>query len=371
VAERRRTTGLLATEGVPVAIVLLAIIAVFMITAPNSFQSPRIYLSFLATVPPPLIVGLGLTLVIAAGEIDLSFPSVIKMSGVVFAMLCKFVAFPLDPQAAGGLAPDLLIWLFAFLAILVGAAIGFFNGVLVAVIGIPSIIATLCSLFIFEGLSLIVGNGLQFSIRGIDSYSLFHVLSGRWFGIPAQAVWGLALTVAIWLLLNRHRFGEHLLFIGDNQDVARVLGVNVRREKLKLFTLMGALAGLASILVTLENRNFYTTQGSSYLLIVMAAVFIGGTSISGGKGSIVGTLFGCYIVGCMEAGVVASGLSGFWTRLVVGLVFLAAVIFHLAMERPGMLAGLVGLRLGGRLAVRQRSTPDPAIAAGSQSGRES
>ena len=228
----------------PVAIVLLAIIGVFMITAPNSFQSPRIYLSFLATVPPPLIVGLGLTLVIAAGEIDLSFPSVIKMSGVVFAMLCKFVAFPLDPQAAGGLAPDLLIWLFAFLAVLVGAAIGFFNGVLVAIIGIPSIIATLCSLFIFEGLSLIIGNGLQFSIRGIDSYSLLHVLSGRWFGMPAQAVWGLVVAVVIWLLLNRHRFGEHLLFIGDNQDVARVLGVNVRREKLKLFTLMGALAGL-------------------------------------------------------------------------------------------------------------------------------
>ena len=154
---------------------------------------------------------------------------------------------------------------------------------LVAVIGIPSIIATLCSLFIFEGLSLIVGKGGLFSIRGIDSYSLFHVLSGAGSACRRRRSGALVLAVAIWLLLNRHRFGEHLLFIGDNQDVARVLGVNVGREKLKLFTLMGALAGLASILVTLENRNFYTTQGSSYLLIVMAAVFIGGTSISGGK----------------------------------------------------------------------------------------
>ena len=109
-------------------------------------------------------------------------------------MLCKFVAFPLDPQAAGGLAPDLLIWLFALLAILVGAAIGFFNGVLVAVIGIPSIIATLCyAVHLSRALSLIVGNGLQFSIRGIDSYSLLPRALQRRAGAacPAQAVWGL------------------------------------------------------------------------------------------------------------------------------------------------------------------------------------
>ena len=99
---------------------------------------------------------------------------------------------------------------------------------LVAIIGIPSIIATLCSLFIFEGLSLIVGNGLQFSIRGIDSYSLLPRALGalvRHAGAGGLGRWSLA--VVIWLLLNRHRFGEHLLFIGDNQDVARVLGVNV------------------------------------------------------------------------------------------------------------------------------------------------
>jgi simple sugar transport system permease protein len=360
-AERSRAWGQI--EGLPILVVLLVIVGIFMITAPSSFLSPRIYMSFLATVPPPLILGLGLTLVIAAGEIDLSFPSVVKMSGIVFAMLTKFIAFPLATGADGiitdpGLS-DLLPWLFALAAVAVGAAIGFLNGVLVAWVGIPSIIATLAMLFVFEGVSLIIGSGQQYSLRGIDEFSLHSVLSGRIGALPVQALWGLLIAAVVWLILNRHRFGEHLLFIGDNQSVARVVGVDVDREKIKLFTLMGALGAIAGVLVTLENRNFYTTQGTGYLLIVMAAVFIGGTAISGGKGSVIGTLFGSYIVGCIEAGIVASGLGGYWTRLVVGLVFLAAVVFHLTLEDPKRLSRLAGFRFGGLLARKVASAQPP------------
>jgi simple sugar transport system permease protein len=360
VPERRSRLGQWAAiEGLPILAVLLVIIGIFMITAPSSFLGPRIYMSFLATVPPPLILGLGLTLVIAAGEIDLSFPSVVKMSGVTFAMLTKFVAFPMDAGddliIQPGEASNLLPWLFAIAAVAVGAAIGFLNGILVAVIGIPSIIATLAMLFVFEGLSLLIGSGQQYSLRGIDEYSVHAFLTGQIGPVPLQAIWALAIAAVVWLILNRHRFGEHLLFIGDNQNVARVVGINVVGEKIKLFTLMGVLGAIAGVLVTLENRNFYTTQGTGFLLIVMAAVFIGGTAISGGKGSVIGTLFGSYIVGCIEAGIVASGLGGYWTRLVVGLVFLAAVVFHLTLEDPSRLRRIAGFRLGGLLA--RRATP--------------
>jgi simple sugar transport system permease protein len=346
-------------EGLPIIGVLLVLVAVFMIAAPQVFLGYRIYMSFLATVPPQLILALGLTLVIAAGEIDLSFPSVVKMAGITFAMLTKFVAFPIDAGddmiIQPGEASNLLPWLFVLVAVAVGAGIGFLNGILVAVIGIPSIIATLAMLFVFEGVSLIVGSGQQYSLRGIDEYAVHALLTGRIGPVPVQAIWGLVIAGVVWLILNRHRFGEHLLFIGDNQNVARVVGVGVEREKIKLFTLMGALGAIAGVLVTLENRNFYTTQGSGFLLIVMAAVFIGGTAISGGKGSVLGTLVGSYIVGCIEAGIVASGLGGYWTRLVVGLVFLAAVVVHLTMEDPRRLRRLAGLRLGGRLL--QRAAP--------------
>jgi simple sugar transport system permease protein len=353
-ADRSPLRRLAEVEGLPILIVLVLIIGVFMVTAPQSFTSPRIYLSFLATVPPPLILGLGLTLVIAAGEIDLSFPSVVKMSGIVFAMATKFIAFPMDAGddliMQPGEASNLLPCLFFMAALLVGAAIGFLNGVLVAIVGIPSIIATLAMLFVFEGLSLIIGSGQQYSLRGVDEYAIHSLLVGRVAGVPMQAVWALALTGLVWLLLNRHRFGEHLLFIGDNPNVARVVGINVVREKIKLFTLMGVLGALAGVLVTLENRNFYTTQGTGFLLIVVAAVFIGGTSFSGGKGNVLGTFFGSYTVGCIEAGIVASGLGGYWTRLVVGLVFLVAVVFHIAIEDPRRLRRLAGFRFGGRRA---------------------
>ena len=337
-----------AVEGLPILIVFLVVIGVFMITAPRSFLGLPLYMSFLATVPPPLILGLGLTLVIAAGEIDLSFPSVVKMSGITFAMLTKFVAFPMDTGAdlvvgSEGVT-DVLPWLFFVAAIFVGAAIGFLNGLLVAVVGIPSIIATLAMLFVFEGLSVIVGSGQQYSLRGIDQYVFHSVLTGRIGPVPAQALWGLAIAAGVWVLLNRHRFGEHLLFIGDNESVARVVGINVQLEKIKLFTLMGVIGAIAGVLVTLENRNFYTTQGTGYLLIVMAAVFIGGTAISGGRGAVLGTLVGSYMVGCIEAGIVASGLGGYWTRLVVGLVFVTAVVFHLMLEDPRRMQRFVGFR---------------------------
>jgi simple sugar transport system permease protein len=214
-------------------------------------------------------------------------------------------------------------------------------------------------LFVFEGVSLIIGSGQQYSLRGIDEYSVHAVLTGRIGPVPMQAIWGLVIAAVVWLILNRHRFGEHLLFIGDNQSVARVVGVNVEREKIKLFTLMGALGAIAGVLVTLENRNFYTTQGTGFLLIVMAAVFIGGTAISGGKGNVMGTLFGSYIVGCIEAGIVASGLGGYWTRLVVGLVFLFAVVFHLTVEDPARLRRIAGFRFGGMLARRSAAQPPP------------
>ena len=325
-------------EGLPIILAFLVVIGAFMITAPESFLGYRMYTTLGGTIVPPLILGLGLTLVIAAGEIDLSFPSVLKVSSLVFVMITKFAVFPLDEDMAD--KHDLLVWGAFIVALLVGGLIGFLNGLLVVRIGIPSIIATLATLFVWEGATVISSGGLSHNIRDIKEYVIFDVLTGRLGPVPVQFFWAIALAVLMWFVLNRHRFGEHLLFIGDNANVARVVGVRVDWEKIKLFTLMGVLGALSGVMLTLENKNFFTTQGTGFLLVALAAVFIGGTSISGGKGSIVGTVFGSFIVGTVEAGVVGSGISGFWTRLVVGLVFIAAVTFHLSVEKPKGLAGI-------------------------------
>ena len=221
-----------------------------------------------------------------------------------------------------------------FLAIGAGAFIGLINGLIVAYVGVPSIIATLATQFFWGGITTVISGGLSYSLRTVDETSMWAVLVGKIGDFPIQALWAIGLAILLWFILNRHRFGEHVLFIGDNANVARVVGVNVDRERVKLFTLMGALAGFAAVLLTLENRNFFNTQGQGYLLIALASVFIGGTSIFGGQATIVGTFFGAFIISIIEAGLTATGIQGFWVRAVVGLVFLAAVIFHLTMEQP-------------------------------------
>jgi simple sugar transport system permease protein len=142
------------------------------------------------------------------------------------------------------------------------------------------------------------------------------------------------IVILLWLILTRHRFGDSVLFIGDSNAVSRVVGIDVEREKIRIFTLMGGLAAVAAIMLTLENKNYFGNQGQGYLLTAIASVLIGGTSIFGGRATIVGTVFGCFIIGMIEAGLVATGLTGAWVRTVQGLVFLIAVVSYLYIEEP-------------------------------------
>ena len=323
-------------EGLPIIVVFALILALFMYTAPSVFLAPQIYTTLLSTAPPLILLAIGLTFVIGAGEIDLSFPAVIAFSGFVFALLFK------EYQ---------LGWLAVLGALASGVLVGVLNGVLIARVGIPSFIATLGTQFFWSGIATVLSGGKSYALRGAEESSVYTVLVGN-FGDPAsyawqdqisvQAVWTLLIGVSLWFVLNRHRFGEHVLFIGDSNDVARVVGIDVGREKIKLFTLMGALAALAALMLTLENKNYFGNQGQGYLLTAIAAVLIGGTSIFGGRATIVGTVFGCFIIWMLEAGLVASGLTGAWVRTVQGLIFLIAIVFYLLVEEPGRRAALFG-----------------------------
>jgi simple sugar transport system permease protein len=311
-------TGVGRIEGLPIMMVYFALMGLFIMAAPRVFTGYRIYMSFLQTVPPQLVLALGLTLVITAGEIDLSFSAVIAFSGFVFSYIFLTFGTP---------------WIAFFLALASGALVGFINGLLIAKIGVPSIMCTLASQFFWNGLTILLCGGLSWNIKAIKSHFIHPLFVGRIGGlVPAQSLWSLGLAVLLWFILNRHKFGESILFIGDNPDVARVMGVNVETTKIKLFTLNGLIAGFAAVLLTLEMINFWTTQGAGFLLPVMAAVFIGGTSIAGGQGLIVGSFFGAYIIGSLEAGVVASGIGGYWTRLVSGLVMGASVTLNVVLS---------------------------------------
>jgi simple sugar transport system permease protein len=326
----KRKSSLLAflgrIEGLPVVVVLVLLYGAFLITAPNVFKRPLIYMSFLQTVPPSLVLGLGLTLIITAGEIDLSFPAVVALAGFAFSWAFKNLQMPWSP------------WIGAILALAAGALVGYINGLLVAKIHVPSIMATLATQFFWYGITILIANGLQLNIKEVEETAIHTILTGRIpipkiftdtiFAVPAQAVWALGLAVFLWFILNRHKFGEAIMFIGDNPNVARVMGINVEMTKIKLFTLMGVIAAFAGLLLTIEINVFFPTQGQAYMLNTMAAVFIGGTLISGGQGSIVGTFFGSYIIGSLQAGVVATGVTSYWVQSVMGFIMAAAVALN-------------------------------------------
>jgi simple sugar transport system permease protein len=324
-------------EALPIIAVFVLLLALFMFTAPAVFTAPNIYMTFLSTLPPLILLSIGLTFVIGAGEIDLSFPSVIAFSGFVFAILFK------EYQ---------LGWLAFLIALLSGVLVGVVNGLLVARLGIPSFIATLGTQFFWAGMATVLSGGKSYALRGAEESPVWMWLVGRfrfggdqydWYNqIPIQAVWTGIIVLVLWFILNRHKFGEHVLFLGDSNDVSRVVGIDVEKEKIRLFTLMGALGALAAIFLTLENKNYFGNQGQGYLLLAIAAVLIGGTSIFGGRATIIGSLFGCFIVMVIETGLVASGLEGSWVRTVQGLVFLAAIIFYLFIEEPHRWRTLAG-----------------------------
>ncbi|HEV7253033.1 MAG TPA: ABC transporter permease [Mesorhizobium sp.] len=317
-------------EALPIILVFAMLLGLFMYTAPQVFLAPFIYTTFLSTLPPLILLALGLTFIIGAGEIDLSFPAVIAFSGFVFAILFKEYE---------------LGWLAVIAALASGLLVGFVNGLLIAKVGIPSFMATLATQFFWAGMATVLSGGQSYALRGVDESSVWQAIVGRpfagmsgplWLGqLPLQALWVALIVVVLWAVMNRHRFGEHTLFIGDSNEVSRVVGIDVDREKIKLFTLMGGLAALAALMLTLENKNFFGNQGQGYLLTAIASVLIGGTSIFGGRATVIGTVFGCFIIGMIEAGLVATGLTGAWVRTIQGLVFLAAIIFYLYAEEPG------------------------------------
>lgn len=239
------------------------------------------------------------------------FPSTLAMAGFGFALTATLTGQP----GAG-----------VIVAVIIGTAIGLGNGFLVAYMGVPSIIATIGTQFLWRGIVMLLSQGLTLGLAEVPRGVTQTLLVGRLGGVfPMQALWLLFLTVCLWLLLNRHPWGDGIRFTGEQADIATRLGINVPLARLGVHTLMGSIAGFSGALGCLEMGSWWPTQGEGYMLLVFAAVFIGGTSVYGGSGRVYGTLVGIAIVGMIEAGIISSGLSGFWTRAVHGAVIITAV----------------------------------------------
>ena len=302
-----------------IIVVFVLLWAFFIIAAPNTFLSRQIYLAFMSTVPFFGITALTLTILIIAGEIDLSFPSIMAMGMVAYVFISEATAsIPL--AVAGGL--------------ITGFGIGLLNGVLVVKIGIPSLVATIGTQFFWRGAVLVLLNGKGASLAYARDSFTYNLLVGKSFGyIPNQFIWMVLIAIACWILLNRTRLGAHAYLVGDNENSAKLMGVNVGRTKALLFAIVGLAAAFSGILASMHVSYFWPSLGEGYLLQTLASVFLGGTSVFGGMGTILGTFLGSYIIGAIQAAVIAIGMTGFWTELIYGLIIILSVSMHTILRK--------------------------------------
>jgi len=307
---------------ISITAVVAGIFLLFIIGNPKVFTRFDIYYSFMSTIPFFGIMALAMTLVVTLGEMDLSFPSVLAFSAWMFGKVF---------QVTGN------IWLAVLVCLAIGLGAGALNSLLIVRVGIPSLVATIGTMFFFRGMVNVVAQGKGIPLVKAKETIFYYLCVGR-IGevVPAQAVWMIVLGIGFWLLLNRHRFGSHILFVGDNEESSRMMGIDVERVKTIVFMQMGFFAAFAGILSTLEVTYFWPSQGQGYLLTTLAAVFIGGTSVFGGMGTIYGSFVGALIIGSLEAGIIAIGLSGFWIQLIYGLIIMVSVsIYAILLRKRG------------------------------------
>jgi simple sugar transport system permease protein len=315
-----------ATLGILGVFVTLWII--FIASAPKTFLSAQIYSAFMASIPFFAIMAIPLTIVVIAGEMDLSFPSIMAMGMVAFSFVYNQTAF------IGNTTIQVFLAIIA--ALIAGAAIGWLNGIIIVKFGIPSLVVTIGTQFFWRGAVLVLTQGANFTLIFIKKTIFYHLLVGKLGGyIPMQMVWLVVITILGWVLLNRHKFGAHIYLIGDNVKSAELMGVNTGRTRIQAFMLVGLVAAFAGVLASFYVAYFWPSLGDGYLLSTLASVFLGGTSVFGGVGTILGTFLGAFIIGAIEAATVAVGLTGFWTQLIYGFIIVLSVIMHTYLRKRG------------------------------------
>lgn len=260
------------------------------------------------------VISFGMTLVILLGGIDLSVGSILAVSSLVAALLMR----------AGDSAA-----LAASIAIICGALMGAVNGLLVTKGRVAPFIATLGTMTLLRGLALVLCQGSP--ISGFPS-QFFAALGGGYLArlIPLPVVWMLVLFAILWFVLDRTVFGRHVYATGGNPEAASLSGVNVDRVQILVYTLSGFTAAVAGIILTSRLDSAQPTAGAGYELDAITAVVLGGTSLSGGRGWIFGTLLGALLIGVLNNGLNLVGVSAFYQQVIKGSVILLAVLLDRA-----------------------------------------
>jgi len=290
--------------------IALVLVSVGLAVLSPDFLTVANLLNVMRQVSINALIAFGMTLVILLGGIDLSVGSILALSSVGIATLIQAGVSPL---------------LATLLGVIGGGLMGLFNGLVVSKGKVAPFIATLASMTILRGLALVVSGGSP--ITGFNS-DLFSMLGGGYVAglVPIPVVWMLIMFGLFAFLLKKTIFGRHVYATGGNEEAARLSGVKVDQIKLWVYTLSGAMSAMAGVVLTSRLNSAQPTAGSGYELDAIAAVVLGGTSLTGGRGWIFGTLMGALLIGVLNNGLNLLGVSSFYQQVIKGVVILLAVL---------------------------------------------
>ncbi|MCA0936398.1 ribose ABC transporter permease [Vibrio alginolyticus] len=292
-------------------IALIFLIVVVSFLNPNFFTVDNI-LNILRQTSVNAIIAVGMTLVILTAGIDLSVGSVLALCGAFAASL---------------IAMEVPVLVAVPTALLAGAALGAISGIIIAKGKVQAFIATLVTMTLLRGVTMVYTDGRPISTGFTDTADAFAWFgTGYALGIPVP-VWLMVIVfAAAWYLLNHTRFGRYVYALGGNESATRLSGINVDRVKIGVYAICGMLAALAGIIVTSRLSSAQPTAGMGYELDAIAAVVLGGTSLMGGKGRIMGTLIGALIIGFLNNALNLLDVSSYYQMIAKAVVILLAVL---------------------------------------------
>lgn len=292
----------------------LVIVCIGLAVLSPDFRTVGNLLDVMRQVSINAVISFGMTLTILLGGIDLSVGSVLAVSSVLTALLMK-----------GGHGAVVA----ATIGLVAGALMGSLNGVVIAKGKVAPFIATLGTMTLLRGIALVLSKGTPISNFGNDFFSL---LGGGYLIhlIPLPVIWMLIIFALFWFLLAKTVFGRHVYATGGNSEAARLSGVKTDRVQILVYTISGAMAAVAGVILTSRLDSAQPTAGAGYELDAITAVVLGGTSLSGGRGWIFGTLVGALLIGVLNNGLNLIGVSAFYQQVAKGAVILIAVLLDRA-----------------------------------------